>query len=146
MTFTEWFWARVDRSGDCWEWQGSRTPAGYGKVIRQSPGDPSTVLSGRAHRLSYLMAYGPPPPDLFVLHTCDNPPCVNPAHLFLGTAEDNARDMSRKGRSSSQLKTHCPHGHPYDEANTYVTPRTGHRQCRTCREGWRAARPRKRAA
>ena len=142
MTFIDRFWERVDRSGDCWVWTSTRNERGYGVVIVQSPGDPSVPLHMKAHRLSYLIEYGPPPADLFVLHTCDNPPCVNPAHLFLGTARDNAQDMAAKGRSSSQRKTHCPHGHPYDAANTYVVPRTGHRQCRTCREWWRGTRKR----
>lgn len=137
MSFVDWFWERVDRSGECWVWTGSRSPEGYGKIVRMSPDAPSVVLSGRAHRLSYLFEYGPIPADLSVCHRCDNPSCVRPSHLFLGTAKDNAVDMASKGRAASQLKTHCPKGHAYDAANTYVAPGTGYRQCRACRDSWR---------
>lgn len=121
----------------CWEWQSTTNGTGYGIVIAQSPGDPSYPLHMRAHRLSYLLHYGPPPQDMLVLHTCDNPPCVNPEHLYLGTQQDNMRDAAGRRRTAAQQKTHCPYGHPYDAANTYVVPRTGHRQCRICRARWR---------
>lgn len=141
MDFVERFWARVDKSEECWVWTSTKNSQGYGMVIVQSPGDPSIPLHIRAHRLSYLLHFGPPPDRLMVLHRCDNPPCVRPDHLFLGTAADNARDMASKGRAGAQQRTHCPHGHPYDEENTYIVPRTGHRQCRICRQRWRDARP-----
>jgi hypothetical protein len=81
-----------------------------------------------------------------VLHHCDNPPCgeTDPSegypegHLFLGTVTDNMTDMVTKGRwrggmgRHNAAKTHCPDGHPYDEANTYVRP-DGGRECRICR-------------
>jgi hypothetical protein len=63
----------------------------------------------RAHRVAWILANGPIPPGLFVCHRCDNPPCCNPAHLFLGTPGDNARDRNRKGR----------HGQPVGESNPY---------------------------
>jgi DNA-binding Xre family transcriptional regulator len=85
------FWSKVDRSGDCWLWTGARRPLGYGAL----------KIDGRvlhAHRVAYEPVYGDIPPELVVLHTCDNPPCVNPAHLRLGTRSDNTRDMYAKGR------------------------------------------------
>ena len=87
------FWDKIDKCcpNDCWEWTMGSTPKGYGQ-IRDSG---RTLL---AHRVSWALAHGPIPAGLCVLHHCDNPPCVNPTHLFLGTRTDNARDCGRKGR------------------------------------------------
>jgi hypothetical protein len=87
------FWERLQPGdpGDCWEWPGSRSPAGYGYVTIERKGH-------RAHRLAYRLAKGAIPAGLFVCHRCDNPPCCNPAHLFLGTHTDNVRDCRDKGR------------------------------------------------
>lgn len=89
----ERFWAAVDRSDPdgCWVWTGRRHH-GYGV----------TTVTGRdegAHRVSYTLAVGPIPDGLGVLHHCDNPPCVRPSHLFVGTQADNNRDMEQKGRA-----------------------------------------------
>lgn len=91
------FWRRVRRGADdeCWEWAGARYPSGYG-VMRLSRPVRRMIA---AHRVSWALAHGAlPPGGLDVCHHCDNPPCVNPAHLFLGTRSDNMRDMQRKGR------------------------------------------------
>lgn len=79
-------------SGDCWTWQAKTERAGYG-LFRDSP--TSWAL---AHRYSYELHHGPIPEGLIVLHSCDNPSCVNPAHLSLGTHQDNSDDMVSKGR------------------------------------------------
>lgn len=87
------FWAQVGRPADaCWEWRGTLDGKGYGKI----------PVGGRligAHRIAYTLAVGPIPPGIFVCHECDNPPCCNPNHLFLGTAADNNRDTVLKGRA-----------------------------------------------
>ena len=149
-TFVERFWQRVDQAGGpeaCWPWTGSHNSAGYGIAMVQGPGDPSPLLSMKAHRLSYLLHIGPPPASVLVLHSCDNPPCVNPAHLRLGTQQQNMQDAIARGRHGALNRTHCPKGHEYTPENTYVVPRTGHRQCVTCREQWReAARAKRKAA
>lgn len=94
---SERFWARVDRSGGaeaCWPWIGCHNGPGYGQVR----------WDGRqqgAHRIAWEERNGPIPERLLVCHRCDNPPCCNPAHMFLGTVRDNAADMLRKGRAAS---------------------------------------------
>lgn len=80
-------------NGDtCWEWQGRRNKGGYGV---HTVGHSIKIL---AHREGWARAKGPIPAGLCVLHRCDNPPCVRPDHLFLGTRKDNLKDMTRKGR------------------------------------------------
>jgi HNH endonuclease len=89
------FWSKVLKSDGCWEWQGFRDVSGYGMIGRSQH-----QAARRAHRVSWEMHNGRPVPEgLFVLHHCDNPPCVNPAHLYVGTKVDNARDRIVRGRS-----------------------------------------------
>ena len=92
----ERFWAQVDRRGpsECWEWTGHRGPTGYGLIKLPGNGAPRVHPS----RLSAIIHFGMFDRRLLVLHRCDNPPCVNPAHLFLGTHTDNMRDMVAKNR------------------------------------------------
>lgn len=85
-----------------------------------------------AHRASWIAHVGKIPHGIFVCHKCDTPLCINPAHLFLGTPKDNARDMSVKGRSRGQKITHCPAGHSLSGINLYTSPR-GLRGCKACR-------------
>lgn len=90
------FWERIDQSGGpdaCWEWQGIRSQ-GYGVCWRTT----DHGLFQKSHRFAWYLTHGPIPEGLFVCHACDNPPCCNPAHLFLGTIQDNNRDKMIKGR------------------------------------------------
>lgn len=84
----------------CWEFNGQRDRKGYGRLSRGRRGEGSTS----AHRAAWIAANGAIPAGLCVLHRCDNPPCCNPAHLFLGTIADNNRDMAEKGRAAKTGK------------------------------------------
>jgi len=100
---SEWasrFWSKVrlDSRSRCWLWTAAVTKGGYGKFsVRRS-------TWAFAHRVSWSLARGPVKKGLFVCHKCDNPSCVRPTHLFLGTQRDNLRDMSAKGRSSAPAR------------------------------------------
>ena len=90
------------RSG-CWEWQGYRMPFGYGQIMT----DEQKIVT--THRASWFLRNGEwPASDMHVCHKCDNPPCVNPDHLFLGTAQDNNRDKVEKGRQSAPIGEQHP--------------------------------------
>lgn len=100
------FWAKVDHSGGpdaCWPWTAGRNADGYG-----------VIWVGRtmdlAHRVAWALVNGPIPPGLKVLHACDNPPCMNLAHFFLGTMADNTADMMAKGRDRHGVLLGEAHG------------------------------------
>ena len=114
-TIQERFWAKVDKSGGddaCWNWVGSKRH-GYGQFW---DGKKPAI----ATRFIWQKINGEIPSNFYVCHSCDNPSCVNPRHLWLGTHGDNVRDMFKKKRwsSESSRRTHCPHGHEYTKENT----------------------------
>ncbi len=113
-TEEERFWSRVNKAagqgkdGDCWEWAGfvnSKRPRGkeYGTVVFDK-------VKWRTHRYAYFSHYKVHPGEMLVCHTCDNPPCCNPAHLFLGTTQTNALDKFAKGRGYRQTAEFCVRG------------------------------------
>lgn len=98
------FWAKVDKRSDdeCWNWTANKLKRGYGLFYQTQPR--ATLY---AHRFSWVLHFGPIPNKLQVCHRCDNPSCVNPKHLFVGTALDNIRDMDAKNRRKT---IPCPKG------------------------------------
>ena len=117
----------VRQPNGCLTWTGCTNDFGYGV----------TWFNGKvlyAHRVAWALVNGPIPKGLHILHSCDNPPCCEPAHLRADTQAANNADMRAKGRQRTngfENKTHCPARHPYDEANTYVMANGG-RSCRAC--------------
>ena len=121
--------SRLKREGDCIVYDGHRLKEGYGQFT-------TFGVVWRAHRYFYTYYKGAIPKGLLVRHTCDNPPCVLPSHLVLGTDADNNRDMMERGRYRggwTQQPT-CKKGHERSTENTFVNKKTGQRQCRVCRK------------
>jgi len=109
VTVAARFWPKVNKKGPvpahchelgpCWVWTAGTNRQGYGQIMCAGP---RGWCPQKAHRISWLLHHGTMP-ELCVLHACDNPRCVRPDHLFLGTVEDNNRDMRNKGRTATRL-------------------------------------------
>lgn len=138
--FIEHFWSTVDRTaghgpdGDCWIWTGARAGTG-GNYGRARVGRKSRPAGQVAWEIENNQAF---PTGLNACHSCDNPPCVRPSHIWPGTQGDNVRDCVAKGRHASVRLTQCQRGHPMTDENR--VPTTGGWRCRECkRAAWRRA-------
>jgi hypothetical protein len=136
----ERFWAKVDKSGDCWIWIGAKTRGGYGS-FHGSDGE------RLAHRWAYRALVGPIPEGLHIDHLCRVRACVNPAHLeavtqqennaradirpFLTAAREAAQQENARRREMALARSHCAHGHEWTAANTRWSKK-GTRVCRAC--------------
>jgi hypothetical protein len=136
--FSRNFWDSVTKTHEygCWTWTGITDPKGYGRWGRKI-----------ASRHSWELANGAIPDGMWVLHHCDNKPCVNPRHLYLGTVIENTQDAMTRGKVPrvNAEKTHCPAGHPYAGVNLYVV-KSGGRQCKECNRTRSRERQRRRRA
>ena len=116
---------RLDKSSECWIWQGCTTVDGYGTLNIKGK-------TKRAHRVYWEELNGSIPEGMCVCHTCDTPSCVKLEHLFLGTQVDNIKDMDNKRRRGIRPRPKCcPQGHSLNKVNTYYYP-TGYYSCRVC--------------
>lgn len=135
MNVKETLAVRTEVIDGCHVWAGSQDKQGYGWIGIQG-------RTRKAHRIAYELAHGLPigslRSDQFVCHSCDNPPCINPDHLWLGDARANTDDMMAKGRSYNGDpwgwgSGNCHRGHDISQSsNVYIAPR-GNRECRECR-------------
>jgi len=141
MSYEDRFFQKVNKTDKCWLWTGALNSRGYGcfSIDRKSK---------LAHRYSYEIYKGEIPKGMYVCHACDVPNCVNPDHLWLGTASDNIKDMFKKDRqgSSNRQKTHCKRGHSFEKTGIYIKKLKDGKTERHCAECARQRKKRKTAS
>lgn len=118
----------AQNEGDCWEWTGSADANGRGRFFFEGK-------IRTAYRVAFTLFNGPIPDGMMVCHSCDNPSCVNPEHLWIGTGSDNMRDAVRKGRHNYAGKrvAVCKYGHYMLASGATVVSKTGTRRCVECK-------------
>lgn len=140
LRLSERFWNKVavGERTECWLWlgttKGKERP--YGMIWVDGKHRPATQVAWELENAK------PFPDGMMACHTCDNPSCVNPSHIWPGAMSENIKDAVSKGRHKSvgrSALTHCKHGHPFSSENTIVKP-NGHRGCRQCRDMRNASR------
>ena len=128
-SLTTRFFTKVEKApSGCWEWIASKDRDGYGNFNYPT----STSSVKRAHRASYDYFYGGIPQGEQVLHNCDNPSCVNPTHLYLGSNQQNVNDREDRNRNHKKNLTHCPQGHLFDKEVKVSVGRGIARRCSIC--------------
>lgn len=120
------FWAKVDRTGECWLWAGA-TLRGYGRVTVRTDGSATTM---QAHRIAYELLVESIPDDMQLDHTCRVRSCVRPNHMDVVTNRENTLRSDGVTAINSR-KTHCVHGHEFTPENT-IRRKNGNRRCREC--------------
>lgn len=127
------FWEKVDKSAgpdECWLWTGTTRSDGYGVMQIGTLAEPKMI---RTNRLALELATGEPVPDeLHACHHCDNPPCVNPAHLYAGTRLENMRDMVERRRQRYLARPDCGKGHLWTPETTKMATDGRRRICLVC--------------
>lgn len=145
VTMADRFWSKVEKTETCWLWRAGPYADNldqYG-IFQRGPGVGTIV----AHRLAWMLSGREIPNGMWLLHTCDVRKCVNPDHLYIGTHEDNMRDMSQRKRSRCSKITHCPAGHPYSKFGSFrkgLAPDRPARRCKLCMDESRKKRVKKR--
>ena len=127
------FWKFVDKSGGCWLWTGGRNRDGYGMVRVTDDLGRRMVQATRAALYLDSGSWPPPWPVGHILHSCDNPSCVRPDHLRVGTHAENMMDKVRSGNHHNASKTHCKRGHEFTPENTLSFKDRPGRMCIACR-------------
>ena len=130
MALSNRFWAKVNKRGpeECWPWIGGKSERGYGRIYVDGRNVPATRVSWAIHFNEAI------PMGLQACHHCDNPPCVNPSHLFIGTMSDNINDAVQKGRHRGRpprwqaLLVRCRRGHDFSQDGR------GRRVCLVCKK------------
>lgn len=110
---------------NCWNFTGSKNRKGYGHFYMNG-------FQYKAHRASFIIFHQEDIGELHILHSCDNPFCVNPAHLRKGTHQENMLDKKIRNRTFRNFKSKCPRGHDYSSENTVI--KNGSKFCLTCRK------------